>query len=138
MAIIRRSGGILRARQSVTEAGVYDEATFAKFISLLHYVGGGYLSEPVELSVVDRRESAEEAEHKVDDYERLLGDAMMGDSTLFARQDTVEAAWAAVDPVLQELSPLYFYEPGTWGPKEADALVADVGGWNTPSISTPL
>jgi glucose-6-phosphate 1-dehydrogenase len=65
-------------------------------------------------------------------YERLLGDAMAGDPTLFARQDVVEAAWAIVDPVLGVTSPLHEYEPGTWGPTEADRLVADVGGWNTP------
>ena len=67
----------------------------------------------------------------MDAYERLLGDAMNGDATLFARQDVVEAAWAIVDPVIHGPSPMYEYEPGTWGPKEADALVAEVGGWNT-------
>ena len=64
-------------------------------------------------------------------YERLLGDAMLGDATLFARQDVVEAAWAIVDPVIHGPSPMYEYEPGTWGPQEADKLVEDVGGWNT-------
>ena len=53
-------------------------------------------------------------------------------ATLFARQDVVEAAWAIVDPVIHGPSPLYEYEPGTWGPKEAEALTASVGGWNTP------
>ena len=50
-----------------------------------------------------------------------------GDATLFARQDVVEAAWAIVDPVIQGPSPMYEYEPGTWGPPQADRLVADVG-----------
>ena len=63
-------------------------------------------------------------------YERLLGDAMNGDATLFARQDVVEAAWAIVDPILHGPSPMFPYEPGTWGPKEADRLVEEVGGWN--------
>ena len=54
-----------------------------------------------------------------------------GDATLFARQDVVEAAWAIVDPVIHGPSPMYTYEPGTWGPREADALVEEVGGWNT-------
>lgn len=94
--------------------------------------GEGMVGEPVELSVVDQ---AEKAVQRMDAYERLLGDAMMGDATLFARQDTVEAAWAVVDSVIRQQGPLYFYEPGTWGPKEADALVAGVGGWNTPSLS---
>jgi glucose-6-phosphate 1-dehydrogenase len=68
----------------------------------------------------------------MDAYERLLGDAMAGDSTLFAREDVVEAAWAVVEPLIHGPSPLYEYDPGTWGPKEADKLVEEVGGWNTP------
>ena len=68
---------------------------------------------------------------RMEAYERLLGDAMPGDATLFARQDVVEAAWAIVDPVIHGPSPMYEYEPGTWGPQEADKLVEDVGGWNT-------
>ena len=57
---------------------------------------------------------------------------MSGDSTLFARQDVVEAAWAIVDPLTRRVSTLFEYDPGTWGPPQADKLVADVGGWNTP------
>jgi glucose-6-phosphate 1-dehydrogenase len=68
---------------------------------------------------------------RMEAYERLLGDAMLGDATLFARQDVVEAAWAIVDPVIHGPSPMYEYEPGTWGPQEADKLVEGVGGWNT-------
>ena len=56
-------------------------------------------------------------------YERLLGDAMAGDATLFARQDLVEAAWAIVDPVLGVSASPCLYEPGSWGPPEADDLV---------------
>ena len=56
-------------------------------------------------------------------YERLLGDAMRGDPGLFTRQDTVEAAWEVVEPVLGDAAPLYAYEPGTWGPAEADRLL---------------
>ena len=66
------------------------------------------------------------------DYERLLGDAVAGDATLFARQDVVEAAWAIVNPLLQGAGEVYEYEPGSWGPPQADRLVADIGGWNTP------
>jgi glucose-6-phosphate 1-dehydrogenase len=65
-------------------------------------------------------------------YERLLGDAMRGDPELFAREDTVEAAWRIVDPVLGNVTPLHPYEPGTWGPPEADALIAGEGGWHNP------
>jgi glucose-6-phosphate 1-dehydrogenase len=82
---------------------------------------------PVELSVVEQP-----AETRLGDYERLLGDAMDADATLFARQDVVEAAWAIVNPLLADPGALYEYEPGSWGPPQADRLVADVGGWNTP------
>jgi glucose-6-phosphate 1-dehydrogenase len=83
-----------------------------------------------ELSVVEGPEEGQ-AGH-MDAYERLLGDAITGDATLFARQDVVEAAWAIVDPVIHEPGPLYEYDSNSWGPSEADALVADVGGWRTP------
>jgi len=81
----------------------------------------------VELSVVD-----EPADMRLGDYERLLGDAIGGDATLFARQDVVEAAWAIVDPLLANPGEMFDYEPGSWGPFQADRLVAEVGGWNTP------
>jgi glucose-6-phosphate 1-dehydrogenase len=86
---------------------------------------------PVELSVVE--EPAQGQDGRMEAYERLLGDAMVGDATLFARQDVVEAAWAIVDPILQGPCPTFTYEPGSWGPPEADRLVTDIGGWNTPS-----
>ena len=92
--------------------------------------GEGMMGRPVELSVVEQPEQG--ADGRMGDYERLLGDAMVGDATLFARQDVVEAAWAIVDPVIHGPSPMYEYEPGTWGPPQADKLVAEVGGWNTP------
>ena len=81
----------------------------------------------VELSVVEQP-----AETRLGDYERLLGDAIAGDATLFARQDVVEAAWAIVDPLLADPGELFDYEPGSWGPPQADRLVAEIGGWNTP------
>jgi glucose-6-phosphate 1-dehydrogenase len=62
-----------------------------------------------------------------DAYEELLGDALEGDSFRFARQDYVEEAWRIVDPAVKAGTPVLPYEPGTWGPKEADALVP--GGW---------
>ena len=89
--------------------------------------GEGMAGQPVELSVVEQP-----LETRLGDYERLLGDAMNGDATLFARQDVVEAAWAIVDPLLHDPGPMFEYEPGSWGPPQADALVAVVGGWNTP------
>ena len=66
-------------------------------------------------------------------YERLLGDAMAGRGALFTREDAVEAAWAAVDPVLKTHHRVLPYERGSWGPKEADAIIAADGGWHNPS-----
>ena len=65
-------------------------------------------------------------------YERVLGDAMAGDATLFARQDYVEEAWRIVDPVLKAATPVYVYEPHTWGPKEVEEHVVPEGGWEKP------
>jgi glucose-6-phosphate 1-dehydrogenase len=60
---------------------------------------------------------------------------MAGDPTLFAREDYVEEAWRIVDPVLQAGTPVYEYEPGTWGPSEVDQRVAPAGGWQNPTVS---
>jgi glucose-6-phosphate 1-dehydrogenase len=87
--------------------------------------GEAMTSEPTELRVVHKPGGDE-----MDAYERLLGDAMEGDRTLFARQDGVEAAWAIVEPILSEPTPVHEYDCGTWGPAQAHALTADVGGWH--------
>ena len=71
---------------------------------------------------------------EMDAYERLIGDAIKGDSTLFARQDGVELAWRIVDPVLGMKTPVYMYEPATWGPLEANAMIAGAGGWHSPKL----
>lgn len=93
--------------------------------------GAEMVSMPVELSLVQVDLSAE-----LMPYERLLTDAMRGDQLLFVRQDAVEAAWAIVDPILgTDTTPLYFYPRGSWGPPEADALAADIGGWHNPEPS---
>jgi glucose-6-phosphate 1-dehydrogenase len=92
--------------------------------------GEGMAGEPVELVVTEGPE--EGASGQMGAYERLLGDAIAGDATLFAREDVVEAAWSIVDPILRDPGPLFEYEPGSWGPPQADRLVAEVGGWNTP------
>jgi glucose-6-phosphate 1-dehydrogenase len=67
-------------------------------------------------------------------YERLLEDAMSGDRMLFTREDTVDAAWAVVDSVLKHHHPSLPYQRGSWGPKEANTLNAQYGGWHNPSI----
>jgi len=65
-------------------------------------------------------------------YERLIGAAVIGDTSLFARQDEVESAWAVVDPILGLDSQPYEYVPGTWGPQAADPLVAGQCSWHNP------
>jgi glucose-6-phosphate 1-dehydrogenase len=65
-------------------------------------------------------------------YELLLGDAMAGDGALFTREDAVEAAWAVVDPVLETHHPVSPYRRGSWGPKEADTIIAGSGDWHNP------
>jgi glucose-6-phosphate 1-dehydrogenase len=72
---------------------------------------------------------------EMDAYERVLGDAMAGDPTLFAREDHVEEAWRIVDPALKAETPVYEYEPGTWGPREVDRRVSPPGGWQIPTVT---
>jgi len=86
------------------------------------------VSDATELKVVHKPNGDE-----MDAYERLLGDAMDGDATLFEREDGVETAWSIVEPILGDVTPVQEYEPGTWGPAEADRLTADVGGWHSPA-----
>ena len=67
-------------------------------------------------------------------YERVLHDAMLGDATIFARQDYVEEAWRIIDPVMKATTPVYPYDPHTWGPKEVDR-VTPPGGWIPPAVN---
>jgi glucose-6-phosphate 1-dehydrogenase len=86
--------------------------------------------EPVEL--VARRSPASEDLP----YERLLGDAIRGDPSLFTRDDSVEAAWCVVDPILHHPEPVAEYEPGTWGPPSAAKVIAGDEGWHDPKPET--
>ena len=95
-------------------------------------LGQETVGESVEI-LGSRHPSADE----MDAYERVLGDAMAGDATLFAREDYVEEAWRIVDPVLKADTPVYEYEPGSWGPKEADQTVSPAGGWQDPKLDAP-
>ena len=88
--------------------------------------GEALVGEPVELLAVQN-----EAEDMLP-YERLLGDAMDGDATLFARQDSVEAQWRVVDPILGDATTIHSYVSGSWGPPESQALTAPSGGWHDP------
>jgi glucose-6-phosphate 1-dehydrogenase len=85
--------------------------------------------ETVEL-LASHHPSADE----MDAYERVLGDAMAGDASLFAREDYVEEAWRIVDPVLKAGTPVYEYEPNSWGPREVDQKVSPAGGWHNPTV----
>ncbi len=91
-------------------------------------VGKEFVGDQRELSLADHQPGEETP------YERLLADAMAGDGALFTREDAVEAAWAAVDRVLKTHSPALRYKAGTWGPREADALIAADGGWQNPKL----
>jgi len=86
--------------------------------------GKEFVGDQRELFLVDERPGEETA------YTRLLGDAMAGDGALFTREDAIEAAWAVVDPVLKTHPLVRPYERQSWGPKEADALIAADGGWH--------
>lgn len=79
-----------------------------------------------ELSLLNAQPAQE------DPYERLLGDALAGDGALFTREESVEAAWAVVDGVLTDHHPAHPYRPGSWGPPQADALIALHGRWHNP------
>ena len=88
--------------------------------------GKQFVGDQRELFLVEEQPGAESP------YERLLGDAMAGDGALFTREDAVEAAWAVVEPVLKTHHRPCLYQKGSWGPKEADDLIAANGFWNNP------
>ena len=88
------------------------------------------VSQPVEI-MASRHPGADEQ----DAYERVLGDAMDGDATLFAREDYVEEAWRIVDPLLKAAPAIHEYEPGTWGPSLANQAVMPPGGWADPVMT---
>ena len=72
--------------------------------------------------------------NEIEPYERLFGDAMKGDATLFTRAETIDAAWKIVDPAVGGKHRVYEYEPGTWGPGEATAGIAPPHGWVNPAV----
>ncbi len=91
--------------------------------------GEQMIGEVVELTL------AEQAASLTPPYQRLLGDAMRGDSELFGREDVVDAQWRIVQPILDDPPPCHDYEPGTWGPEAADALIGADGPWRDPKPS---
>lgn len=88
--------------------------------------GKEFVGDQHELYLLDEQPAEETP------YERLLSDALAGDGALFSREDAVEAAWAVVEPVLETRHRVHRYKPGSWGPKQADALIAADGGWHNP------
>jgi len=88
----------------------------------------GEQMEGEDVELIARHQPPDEMEP----YERLLGDALNGDSTLFASEEEVESQWRIVDPVLDDTVPVNPYEPDTWGPKQADGLIANEGRWFNP------
>ncbi|HEX4047550.1 MAG TPA: glucose-6-phosphate dehydrogenase [Elusimicrobiota bacterium] len=91
--------------------------------------GESFVGEQRELLMLDEQPRERAA------YDRLLGDAMSGKTALFAREDSIEPAWAVVDGVLENHHRARPYAPGTWGPEEADALIADEGRWRNPEVA---
>jgi glucose-6-phosphate 1-dehydrogenase len=93
-------------------------------------VGGQLMTEQIELNVCRDPRTLREP------YDRLVVAAMAGEPLSFARQDEVEAAWRIIDPILVDQPPVRPYEPGTWGPQEADVLIAPHGSWHNPMASS--
>ena len=96
---------------------------------------GKLVKKPGERMVGERIEliAHHQPPDEMDPYERLLGDAANGDGTLFAREDSVEASWRVVDPILGEATPLFEYNPNTWGPPEVERVLTPEGGWHDPT-----
>jgi glucose-6-phosphate 1-dehydrogenase len=92
--------------------------------------GEEFIGEQRELYLLEQQPGEETP------YERLLGDAMNGDSGLFTREDAVEAAWEVVDGILKHHPPVRPYRRGSWGPKQADSLIAASGYWHNPDSTT--
>ena len=90
--------------------------------------GDRMTGEDVELMVTSR------AGAHISPYERLLGDAMEGRQELFASEESVEVSWKIVDPVLGDVTPVHMYDPGSWGPAEAERLIGEDGPWINPSL----
>jgi glucose-6-phosphate 1-dehydrogenase len=95
--------------------------------ALVKRAGAELDGQQVELVISEASDPAE-----MGAYEELLFDALRGNSVRFARQDYVEEAWRILDPILRDGAPVHAYERGTWGPPEANAMIAAHGGWFDP------
>jgi glucose-6-phosphate 1-dehydrogenase len=92
-------------------------------------IGEQLVSRPADFSTTPEAFGAGRA---ADPYERLLDDALEGDARRFAREDSVEEAWRLVEPVLEHPDPVVSYEPGSWGPPEADRVIEGDDCWHVP------
>jgi glucose-6-phosphate 1-dehydrogenase len=90
--------------------------------------GEAMVGEEIELKVLHQSGG------EMDAYERLIGDAIRGDVTLFSREDSAEAQWRIVDPILGGDTPIHEYDQGTWGPPQAAQIAAEFGGWSDPVV----
>jgi glucose-6-phosphate 1-dehydrogenase len=117
-------------RQNYIRFRISPEMTVAMAVSVTSLAGSGPREE------VEMVASRHPAPGEMEAYERVLTDAMAGDATLFARQDYVEQAWRIVDPVLKSPTPVYPYEPHTWGPEKCNTDLCPAGGWDTPLPET--
>ena len=123
----RSSAGRAPGRSNVVRFGLGPDLSIAMSANVRKPEPGWELE---EVEMVATREFA--GDDEVEAYHSLLTSAMRGNVLPFTRADGVEAQWRVVEPVLGNTAPLYAYEPGTWGPKEADRLAADHGGWVAP------
>jgi glucose-6-phosphate 1-dehydrogenase len=118
-------------QQNYLRFRISPEMTIAMAVSVAPQSGVG-AREEVELVACRHPQPGE-----MEAYERVLTDAMAGDATLFARQDYVEEAWRIVDPMLKAATPVYPYEPGTWGPMQTDPHIQPACGWDAPKADEP-
>jgi glucose-6-phosphate 1-dehydrogenase len=123
--IFRGAGGI---RPNHFRFRISPEVTIAHGV-MVKSPAAAWSGDPLELVALDHGSANE-----MDAYERVLGDAMAGDATLFAREDYVEEAWRIVDPVLKAGTPVHQYDPGEWGPPEVDQRIVPADGWNDPVV----
>ena len=121
----------LRLRAAPTTRTERTKPVGARLAARVKRTGEQFIGDQRELYLVDAHP------HEETPYERLLGDAMAGSGTLFTREDAVEAAWAVVEPVLTEHGLALPYPRGSWGPPQADALIASDGHWFNPEPVAP-
>jgi glucose-6-phosphate 1-dehydrogenase len=120
-------GEVVPATSSYVRIRISPDIAFAMGVRIKQ-PGDRMVGEDVELSL------AEQADKMMPPYERLLGDALRGNDQLFSREDLVNAQWNVVDPVLGDVTPVYAYQQGSWGPEEAQGLIGSDAPWINPQV----